>query len=323
MTSDPTFADVAAAAERIRGAAHETPVLTCRSLDAHFGMRLHFKCENFQKVGAFKFRGATNTIRQLPDSEAARGVVTHSSGNHAQALALAAREAGIPAWVVMPTTAPAVKRAAVEGYGATVIPCEPTLEAREENARRVIEETGAVFVHPYDDPRIIAGQGTAALELMRETYGLAAVLVPVGGGGLASGTCLAVHGCAPNTDVYGAEPEAVDDARRGLAAGHLVPVGSTPTIADGLKTSLSERTFSLLQRHLEDIRAVSEAEIHAAMRLVFERMKIVIEPSAAVPVAALEHLRTELAGQHVGVVLSGGNVDLDVLAATGTRSPPL
>ncbi len=309
----PTLEDVLAAAGRIAGEAKRTPVLTCASIDAIVGMRLFFKCENFQKVGAFKFRGATNAVRMLDEDEAAAGVVTHSSGNHAQALALAAQRRGIPAWIVMPTNAPAVKRTAVEGYGATVIECEPTLAAREAGAAQVLEETGATFIHPYDDPRIIAGQGTAALELLDDTLGLDAVIAPVGGGGLMSGTCVAVHGLNPHVKLYGAEPENADDARQSLEAGALIPVGAANTIADGLRTSLSDLTFDILREHLDGLPTVAEDEIVHALRLVWERMKIVIEPSSAVPLAACARLHPELAGKRVGIIVSGGNVDLDRL----------
>jgi len=312
----PTIEDVRAAAERIAGEVHRTPVLTCAAIDEIVGMRLYFKCENLQKVGAFKFRGATNAVRSLEDEEAARGVVTHSSGNHAQALALAARRRGIPAWVVMPSNAPAVKRRAVAGYGATIVDCEPTLEARESTAAGVLAETGATFIHPYDDPRVIAGQGTAALELMQDVLGLDAVIVPIGGGGLGSGTCLAVQGEDPGVAVYGAEPERADDARRSLEAGRLIPVETADTMADGLRTSLSDLTFGILQSHLTAIPTVAEGEIASAMRLVWERMKTVIEPSAAVPLAACARLHPVLAGKRVGIILSGGNVDLDDLPWT-------
>jgi len=309
----PDFQDVRAAAARLAGRVTRTPVLTCAGLDAALGMRLFFKCENFQKVGAFKFRGATNALALLSGPQAARGVVTHSSGNHAQALALAARRRGLRAWVVMPRSAPAVKRRAVLGYGATVVPCEPTLAARESTARAVIEQTGATFVHPYDDARIIAGQGTAALELLGQVPDLAAVITPVGGGGLCSGTCLAVHGLQPQVAVYGSEPDLADDAARSLAAGHLIPLGDTRTVADGLRTSLSEMTFGLLRTHLAGLPTVSEALILSALRAIWERMKILVEPSSAVPLAALDQLRGPLGGRRVGVILSGGNVDLEAL----------
>lgn len=312
-TAAPTIRDVRAAAARIADRVHRTPVMTCANLDAVAGMRLYFKCENLQRVGAFKFRGATNAVRALDDEQAARGVLTHSSGNHGQAVARAARERGVPAWVVMPRDAPAVKRRAVEGQGATVVDCEPTLAAREDAAAEVAQRTGATFVHPYDDPRVIAGQGTAALELLQDVLGLDALVVPVGGGGLCSGTCIAAHGENPTLAVYGAEPARADDACRSLQAGRLLPVGEADTIADGLRTSLSERTFAILRAHVAGIATVEEDEIVHALRSVWERMKLVIEPSAAVALAACARLHDDLAGRRVGVILSGGNVDLDRL----------
>ncbi len=309
----PTLADIRAAAARIRGHAHRTPVLTCASLDRRAGAELLFKCENLQKVGAFKFRGATNAVFSLDDDEAARGVLTHSSGNHAAALALAARLRGIPAYVVMPTDAPRVKREAVLGYGARIVPCEPTLEARESTAAAVRESTGAVFVHPYDDPLVIAGQGTAALELIEDAGPFDAIVAPVGGGGLLSGTAIAVTSLSPGTRVFGAEPALADDAARSLREGRPLPPLPPRTIADGLRTALSERTFRAISTHVEDIVTVTEDEIVRAMRDVWERAKILIEPSSAVPVAALLERRLDLAGKRVGVILSGGNVDLDRL----------
>ncbi len=309
----PTFDDILDAARRIEGEAHRTPVMTCASIDAIVGMTLFFKCENFQKVGAFKFRGATNAVRLLSEEEAAKGVATHSSGNHAQALALAAKRRGIPAWIVMPMNAPGVKRRAVEGYGATIVDCEPTLEARETTAAKVLEDTHATFIHPYDDARIIAGAGTAALELMNQVEDLDAVIAPVGGGGLCSGTAIAVKGLNPAVEVYGAEPRLADDAHRSLEAGQLIPLEHTDTIADGLRTSLSDLTFSILHAHLAGIPTVAEEEIVNAMRLVWERMKIIIEPSCAVPLAACARLHPHLADKRVGIILSGGNVDLEAL----------
>ncbi len=309
------LADVLEAAARIRPFAHRTPLLTSASFDARVGARVWFKCEGFQRVGAFKFRGATNAVRALGDAEAARGVLTHSSGNHAQALALAARQRGIPCWVVMPRDAPAVKRAAVEGYGATVVPCEPTLAAREATARAVGAETGAVFIHPYDDPRVVAGQGTAALELLEDApEPLDVLVVPVGGGGLASGTCLVAHGLRPELVVLGAEPAGADDARRSLAAGRRLAQEDPRTVADGLRTELSDLTFSILRAHLAEVVAVPDAETLGAMRWLTQRLKILIEPSSAVAVAALEARREAVAGRRVGVILSGANVDLSLLA---------
>jgi threonine dehydratase len=313
MLTEPTLADIRRAAERIKPYAHRTPVLTSTALDQMTGARLFFKCENFQKVGAFKIRGATNAVFSLTDEEAARGVATHSSGNHAAALALAARWRGVKSFVVMPENAPAIKRAAVAGYGAEIFPCAPTLQAREERLAEVVARTGATFIHPYNDARVIAGQGTAALELCEDVPDLHVVMAPVGGGGLLSGTALAVAGVAPRARVIAGEPQAADDAWRSLQAGRIIPLGHTDTVADGLRTSLGELTFAIIQKHVAQIVTVSEADIVAAMRVVWERMKIVVEPSGVVPLAALLSRRINLAGQRVGIILSGGNVDLDHL----------
>ena len=313
MPEIPTFDDVRKAAERIAPFARRTPVLTCATFDARVRASLFFKCENFQKVGAFKFRGACNAVLALPEADARRGVATHSSGNHAQALALAARLRGVPAHIVMPDNAPAVKVAAVKGYGGNVRFCEPTLEGREREARSVIAETGAKLVHPYDDPSIVAGQGTAALELLEEVPGLDLVLAPLGGGGLLSGTCLAGAGVSPGTRVVGVEPEIADDARRSLEAGRILPSDYPPTVADGLRTALGPITFAVLRERVHAVVTASEGGIVSAMRDVFERMKIVIEPSAAVPLAAVFEGRAEVKGLRVGIVLSGGNASLDAL----------
>ncbi len=315
----PTAADVAAAAARLDGVAHRTPVVTCATLDRLAGRRLFFKCEQWQKVGAFKFRGAWNTVAQLPDDAASRGVVTHSSGNHAQALALAARRRGIPAHIVMPANAPAVKKRAVAGYGARIVECAPTLAAREETAARVIAETGAVFVHPYDDPRIVAGQGTAASELLADVSDLDAVVAPVGGGGLLSGTALVARAVGPEMVVIGAEPAAADDAARSLAAGRrLPPVEHPRTLADGLLTGLGRVTWPLIRDHVDGIVTVGEEQIVAALRLLWERAKLLVEPSAATALAAVLADPPLLAGRRrVGVILSGGNVDLPALCRAG------
>jgi threonine dehydratase len=322
MALPVTIDDVRAAAERIRPHAHDTPVLTCASLDTMTGARLYFKCENLQKVGAFKFRGACNTVMLLSGAEAARGVATHSSGNHAAALALAARLRGIAAHVVMPRTARAIKKAAVAGYGAAITECEPTLAAREATLAAVVAATGATVVHPYNDPRVIAGQGTAALELVAEVDGLDLVLAPVGGGGLCSGTAVAVAARSPRTAVWGVEPAGADDAQRSLAEGRIVPSLEPRTIADGLLTSLGPNTFAILRALAAGIVTVSEEAIVAAMRHMWERMKVLVEPSSAVPLAALLERRLEVAGKRVGIIVSGGNVDLDELpwAAAGGRS---
>jgi threonine dehydratase len=315
MSYAATYEDVLAAAARIRGLAHQTPVMTCGALDALAGRKIFLKCENLQKVGAFKFRGASHAVSRLGDEEARRGVVTHSSGNHAQALALAARLRGIPAWIVMPTDAPGVKRRAVEGYGATVVPCAPTLAARESTAAEVVSRTGATLIPPYNHPDIIAGQGTAALELLEEVPGLDVVIAPVGGGGLMSGTCVATRGRSPQTRLFGAEPAGADDAARSLAAGQLLPQTGPKTIADGLRTGLGDLTWPILRDHLEGIVTVSEEEIIAATRLLWERAKLVVEPSGAVPLAALLGSRRGVFGEakRVGVIVSGGNLDLDQL----------
>jgi len=308
-----TIDDIRQAADRIAGLVHRTPVLTCAALDAASGASLFFKCENFQKVGAFKMRGATNAVLSLTDEEAARGVATHSSGNHAQALALAAKLRGIPAHIVMPSNAPGVKRAAVEGYGAEIISCEPTLKAREETLAQVVARTGAAFIHPYDDDRIIAGQGTAALELLEEVPDLDVVMTPVGGGGLLSGSALATSAVAPGVRVIAAEPKGADDAARSLAAGMIIPSENPDTVADGLLTSLGRRNFPIIRKHVAAIWTVGDPEIIAAMKLIWERMKIIIEPSSAVcPAAVFEHAG-EVAGLRIGIILSGGNVDLDRL----------
>lgn len=312
-----TLQDVREAHERIRGFIHRTPVMTSASVDALAGARLFFKCENFQRIGAFKARGAHNAVLSLGEAEAHRGVVTHSSGNHGAAVALAARNRGIPAYVVIPSSAAEVKKASVARLGGVVTLCEPTLEAREAGARRIVAETGAAFIHPYDDLRVIAGQGTSALELLEEVPDLDAIVCPVGGGGQLAGIAVAAKGLEPAMRVVGAEPAQANDARRSLEAGRILPAGNPQTIADGLRSSLGERSFALIRSHVDDILTASEEAIIAAMRLVFERLKIVIEPSAAVPVAVLLDPARPLAGRRVGVILSGGNVDLDRLPWLG------
>ncbi len=308
------YEDVVAAHERIEGHIHRTPVLTSRTLDAMTGRSLFFKCENMQRVGAFKFRGATNAVLSLDDDAAARGVCTHSSGNHAQALALAARQRGIPAWIVMPTSAPAVKRRAVEGYGATVVPCAPTLEARETTCSQVVADTGATMVHPYDNADVIAGQGTCAKELIEDAGPLDAVLVPVGGGGLMSGSCITTRALLPEALLIGAEPAGADDAARSLAAGELIPQDGPDTICDGLLTSLGQLTWPILRDHLERIITVDDGQVIEAMRLIWERMKIIIEPSCATVLAvAMSEAFATVPGDRIGLVLTGGNVDLATL----------
>jgi threonine dehydratase len=305
------YEDILAAAERIAPWVHRTPVLTSRAIDARCGGTVFLKCENFQKVGAFKFRGAVNALLQLDESRRRSGVVTHSSGNHAQALALAGRLLEVPVTVVMPRTAPAVKREATEGYGARVVPCEPTLADREATVAAEIDKHGLSLVHPFNDWNVIAGQGTAALELIDQAGPLDIIIAPVGGGGLLSGTALAVRGRSPETRVIGAEPARADDARRSLETGSIQPSNDPRTIADGLRTSLGPFTFAVISRHVDRIVTASEAEIVEAMRFVWERVKIVIEPSSAVAVAPLWNGPLDVNGLRVGVILSGGNVDLE------------
>jgi len=309
----PDLADIREAVARIAPHAHRTPVLTSRTLDGRFGASLFFKCENLQRVGAFKFRGAANAVFSLSDAEAARGVATHSSGNHAQALALAARLRGISAHIVMPENSPAVKVEAVRGYGGHVVFCEATQAAREEALAAVVADTGACFVHPYDDPRVVAGQATCALELLEQAGPLDAILVPIGGGGLASGTLLACGFTSPATTVYAVEPKGADDAFRSVRDGRIHPSTDPRTIADGLRTSLGELTFPIVKALVREIVTVEEESIVAAMRLVWERMKLVVEPSAAVPLAALLEGKVPVTDRRVGIVLSGGNVDLGSL----------
>ncbi|MGE5087727.1 MAG: pyridoxal-phosphate dependent enzyme [Candidatus Levyibacteriota bacterium] len=309
----PDLAAIRAAHARIAGFVHRTPVLTCASIDGEAGASLHFKCEHLQKIGAFKARGACNAVFSLPEEMAGRGVVTHSSGNHGAALAYAASRRGIPAWVVMPDNAPKVKQDNVRRFGARVRLCAPTVAAREAACAEVERETGATLVHPFDDPRVIAGQGTAALELLEQAGDLDLVVAPCGGGGLLSGTAIAVRSLAPATRVIGAEPANADDAARGFASGRLEPLASTTTIADGLRTSLSARTLAAIQERVGAIHTCSEEAIVRAMRMIFERMKQVVEPSAAVPLASILEHPTAARGLRVGVILSGGNVDLDRL----------
>jgi threonine dehydratase/serine racemase len=306
------------AAARIAPYARRTPVMTSATFDALSGRELFFKCEMFQRVGAFKFRGACNAIMKLPGDVAARGVVTHSSGNHAQAVALAAKLRGIPARIVMPKNSSAVKLRAVEGYGGTIVLCEPNQQAREGTAKKLASDTGATLIPPYDHPDIIAGQGTAALELLDDAGPLDAIIAPIGGGGLMSGTCVAARGVSASIRLFAAEPLGADDAARSLASGILQPQDSAKTIADGLLTGMSERTWEVVRDHVERVVTVSEQQIISAMQLVWERMKIVIEPSAAVAVAAAlsAEFKAAPALRRVGVILSGGNVDLAKLPWT-------
>ncbi len=313
----PDFSDLLAAAKRIAPHAHVTPVLQSRSLDALTGAQLHFKCENFQRVGAFKFRGACNAVWSLDDAEAAHGVVTHSSGNHGAALALAAQTRGIVAHVVVPEGAVKSKLAAIQAYGASLHVCAPNMAAREAMAAAVQARTGARLVHPFTDPAVIAGQGTAALELLEQVGALDVLIAPVGGGGLIGGTALAVAGASASTRVFAAEPEGAADAfeslRRGSRVTDLVP----DTVCDGLRGTIGEVNFDLLRAHGVEVLLVSDAQTLAAMRLVWERMKILIEPSCATVLAAVLRNRERFAGQRIGLILSGGNVDLDALPGWG------
>lgn len=311
--SDVTFADVLAAAEMIAPLIHRTPVMTCETLNQLSGRELFFKCEHLQKVGAFKFRGASNAVARLSEGQKENGVCTHSSGNHAQALALAAKQQGMTAYIVMPENAPTVKVDSVRGYGAEITFCEPTQAAREETACEIVERTGATFIHPYDNQHVIAGQGTAALELLDEIPDLDAMICPVGGGGLASGICLAAHGVNLGIKIYAAEPMGADDTFRSFQSGERQPVGVPNTLADGLLTSVGGLTWPILKEHLSDVLTVSDDQIIAAMQLLWSRMKQVVEPSGAVPLAALLNHKIPTNLKKIGVVLSGGNVDLNKL----------
>ncbi len=305
-----TFEDVTTAYERIREAVIQTPVMTSLTANRLANCSIFFKCENFQRIGAFKFRGAYNAITQLSSEERKRGVITHSSGNHAQAVALAGQMLEIPATIIMPKNSSPVKIAATKSYGATVVFCDPTVKAREKMVSTLIEKHQYVLIHPYDDPRVIAGAGTAALELFNEVGALDSILAPVGGGGLVSGTAIASKGLMPTTRVFAVEPEQANDAYKSFTTGKLVPSVNPNTIADGLRTSLSERTFAIIRSGVENIITVSEEEIIKAMKFLWERMKLVVEPSGAVPLAGLFTSKDTFANQRVGLILSGGNVDL-------------
>ena len=307
--------DVIAASKRIEGHGHRTPILTNKTIDELTGKKIFFKCENFQKIGAFKFRGGWNTISSLSEEEASKGVCTHSSGNHAQAVAYAAMKRNIPAYIVMPRNAPKVKIQAVEGYRANITLCEPTLKARRETLEEIAKKTGAYVVHPFNEPKVIAGQGTAAMEMIEDIGELDVICAPIGGGGLMSGTCIAARSMLPNVRLFGAEPKGADDAYQSLKKGKLIPQNNPKTICDGLLTSMGENTWNILKDHLEDIITVSDEEVVTAMKLIWERMKIIIEPSCATPLAAvltpefreLENIET------IGIILTGGNVDLSKL----------
>lgn len=309
----PTLQDMLTARKRIAPHVHRTPVLTSSYLNGLTGAELFFKCENFQKAGAFKVRGACNAVFGLPESMLEKGVATHSSGNHALSLSYAAGRRGIPCHVVMPRTAPQAKKDAVQGYGGIITECEPSTSSREETFAMVEAETGAEFVHPYNDPRVIAGQGTCSAELIEQVEGLDAVIAPIGGGGMISGTCLTLSNLAPDIKIYAAEPEQADDAYRSFKAGHIIADDAPVTVADGLKVPLKDLTWHFVSNHVTDILTASEQEIIDAMKLIWKRMKIVMEPSSAVPLATILKNKEAFAGKRVGVIITGGNVDLDAL----------
>jgi threonine dehydratase len=316
-----TREDLLDARRNVSNVVHRTPVLTSTGLNAMYGCSLFFKCENFQKTGSFKMRGASNGVALMQREGSVTRVATHSSGNFAAALARAAATRNIPATIVMPRSAPQVKKRAVAGYGADIVECEPTLEARERTLADVVKETGATFLHPYDDPRVIAGQATTAMELMEDAEQLDWIVAPVGGGGLVSGTALAAHYFNPLTRVIGGEPEGADDAYRSIEAGTILPSQNPSTIADGLLTSLGRHTFPIIQEHVERIVLVDDGDIMCSLRAIWERMKIVVEPSAAVALAAVGKAKEHFNGARVGIILSGGNVDLDRLLWVNPKGP--
>ncbi|MDY7394432.1 pyridoxal-phosphate dependent enzyme [Aureibaculum sp. 2210JD6-5] len=305
--------DILESYNRILPYIHNTPIITSKTIDKMAGAELYFKCENFQKMGAFKMRGATNAILQLSPEQKQKGVVTHSSGNFAQALALAAKNLGVKSYIVMPGNAPEVKKSAVRGYGGEITECEPTLEARETTASKIQQEKGATFVHPFNDFNVVLGNASAGKELLEKHPDLDFIISPVGGGGLVSGTVLSAMAFGNNCKVIGAEPFAVDDAYRSMESGKIEHNSTTDTIGDGLKTSLGDITFNLINNHVEKIIRVIEEEIVAAMRLIWERMKIIVEPSSAVALAAVLNSKSEFTNKKVGVILSGGNFDLKKL----------
>ncbi|MDC0224023.1 pyridoxal-phosphate dependent enzyme [Deltaproteobacteria bacterium] len=309
----PTYNDVETAQERIKPYIHKTPVLRSIYLNKISGAELYFKCENFQKAGAFKARGASNAVFGLSNEVALKGVVTHSSGNHGLSLAYAAGRKGIPVTVVMPHTAPEPKKDAVRDYGGTIVECEPSSTSREETSARVVAESGADFVHPYNDPRVISGQATCSLELLEQTGGLDAVIAPIGGGGMISGSCLAMSNVAPEIKIFAAEPKNADDAYRSFKAGYIIADDAPVTVADGLKVPLKDLTWHFVSKYVEDILIATEQEIIDAMKLIWQRMKIVIEPSSAVPLATILKNKNIFSGKRVGVIITGGNVDLDKL----------
>lgn len=309
----PSIDDMLAAHERIKPHIHKTPVLTSSFFNELTGAELFFKCENFQKAGVFKARGASNAVFSLSDDMLEKGVATHSSGNHALSLSYAAGRRGIPCTVVMPRTAPQAKKDAVKGYGGRIIECEPSTSSREAVFAEVVAKTGSEFVHPYNDHRVIAGQGTCPRELIDQVEGLDTVIAPIGGGGMVSGTCLTLSNLAPGVKIYAAEPEQADDAARSFKAGYIIADDAPETVADGLKVPLKDLTWHFVSNHVTDILTASEQEIIDAMKLIWKRMKIVMEPSSAVPLATIIKNKDTFAGKRVGVIITGGNVDLDLL----------
>jgi threonine dehydratase len=309
----PALSDIQSAHKRIKPFVHRTPILTSQQLNRIFDCELYFKCENFQKVGAFKFRGATNAVLSLAEDQKKHGVVTHSSGNHAAALALAAGMNGIKAFIVMPENAPAVKKEAVAGYGASITFCKPTLQSREETCRSIMEKEGATLIHPYDNFNVICGQGTSSLEFLEEKNNLDMVIAPIGGGGLMSGTSTCVKEINNKIIIIGAEPENANDAWKSFKTGILTPSVNPLTIADGLLTSLSELTFSIIRRNVDDIFIVKEESIISSMKLIWERMKIIVEPSSATVLAVIKENTGFFKGKKIGLIISGGNVDLEKL----------
>lgn len=313
MQSIPGYQDICKAHEKIKPFIHETPVFYSKSINNIVGAKVFFKCENFQKVGAFKFRGASHAVLKLSEQEAKKGVTTHSSGNHAAALALAARNRKIPSYIVMPENAPEVKKKAVAGYGAEIIYCKPTLQARESALKKVQQKTGAHFIHPYDNFNVICGQGTAAIELLNEVSDLEVIMAPVGGGGLLSGTSISAKSINNKIEVIGGEPEMADDAYKSFKSGILIPSENPKTIADGLLTSLSDLTFEIIRNNVDDILLASEKSIVETMKLIWERMKIIVEPSSAVPLAAILENLNKFREKKIGIIISGGNVELGKL----------
>lgn len=310
MAVSITLQHIIEAHQRIAPYIHRTPVMTSRSLNAMAGCQLFFKCENFQKIGAFKIRGGMNAALSLSPHDLSKGIATHSSGNHAQAIAYAAQQLGTKAYIVMPDNSPAVKVNAVRGYGAEVTLCKPTLEAREQTLQAIVERTGAVFIHPFDNDRVIEGQATCSKELIEDTEGLDVVIAPVGGGGLMSGTCLSAHYLLPDALIYAGEPEGAADAILSLKSGKVEKAPYINTIADGLLTTVSDRTLAIMQPHIKEVLLVSDDDIKAALKLVYERLKIVVEPSCVVPFAAVLRNKPLFEGKRVGIILTGGNVDL-------------